>query len=191
MPSKLKWRTGFDWGVVVLAAGAGIGAALSGGPARWALASLALLSVAYMVQRYWSWNRNGWRCVHHRAMLAYAGIVGRGVEHAQGHGESFEIADACTALGLLLCGDDNRPVVESMVADLMRAQGGYLAGLVERHGREALPGAPFEFHRELLVRLRQMPLGPELVIAMVVENIYGGVEATRYAVALATGELRA
>jgi hypothetical protein len=33
-----------------------------------------------------------------------------------------------------------------------------------------------------------MQLGPELVIASVIENIYGGPEAARYAIAVASGE---
>jgi hypothetical protein len=75
-----------------------------------------------------------------------------------------------------------------MLVDLARAQGAFLAGLVERHAAEVLPGAPFELRRDVIVRLRGIGFGPQLVIASVIENIHGGAEAARYAVALATGD---
>jgi hypothetical protein len=75
-----------------------------------------------------------------------------------------------------------------MLSDLTHLQGAYLAGLVERHAAEVLPGAAYEFRRDLAARLRGIRLGPQLVIASVIENTHGGAEAARYAIALATGD---
>ena len=75
-----------------------------------------------------------------------------------------------------------------MLADLGRLQGAFLAGLVERHGAAVLPGAPLDLRHDIIARLRRVRMGPQLVIAWVIENTYGGREAARYAVALAAGE---
>jgi len=88
----------------------------------------------------------------------------------------------------LLCGEDKKAAVETTLTELTRAGGAYLAALVERHAAEVLPGAPFEMRRDLVAHLRGVRLGPHLVIASVIENIYGGPEAARYAVAVATGD---
>jgi hypothetical protein len=190
MASDLKWRTGFDWGAIVLVASAGLVAWLAAGLVRWLAATIALAAAAYMVHWYRKWNRPGWQQVHFRAMLAYAGIAAREHAIARQAARDFDRRAACTQLGLLLCGDDNRAAVNAMISDLAHLQGAFLAGLVERHAMEVLPGAPFELRRDLSARLRGVRFGPQLMIAAVVENIYGGPEAARYAVALATGDAR-
>jgi hypothetical protein len=188
MASDLKWRTGFGWGIIVLGASAGVAAWLAAGVARWLAIAIALASVAYMLYQYRKWNRRGWQQVHFRAMLAYAGIAGREHAKARQSAREFDLHNACTQLGLLLCGEDNREAVEAILRDLTSAQGAFLVGLLERHAAEVLPGAPFELRRDVTARLGGVHFGPQLVIASVIENTYGGAEAARYAVALVTGD---
>ena len=188
MASDLKWRTGFDWGVVLVAV-FGAAAALSrAGVTQWLGIAIATLAAAYMIHQYRKWNGRGWRRVHFRAMLAYSGIAGREHAIARDSGRAFDLGTACTQLGLLLCGEDNTRAVDAMLMDLTSAQGAFLAGLVERHAAEVLPGAPVEFRRDVITSLRGIRLGPQLVIASVIENTHGGAEAARYAVALVTGD---
>lgn len=179
---------GFDWGPFALAVGALLGAWLSTGLMRGVLLGAALLAAAYMGYQYWTWNRPGWRRVHYRAMLAYSGIVERERVLARQSGGRFDPASAHAQLGLLLCGEENRAAIDTMLTDLTRTKGIYLASLVERYGGEVVPGMPFELRRDLIANLRNVPLGPQVVIAAVIENIYGGREAARYAVAVATGD---
>ena len=188
MASHLKWRTGFGWGAVLVAAFAGAAALSSAGVTRWLGIATATLAVAFMIYRYRKWNGRGWRRVHFRAMLAYSGIAGREHAIARDSGRAFDFGSACTQLGLLLCGEDKKSAVDAMLMDLTSAQGAFLAGLLERHAAEALPGAPFEFRRDVIERLRAVRFGPQLVIAYVIENTHGGAEAARYAVALVTGD---
>jgi len=147
-----------------------------------------MLVAAYMVYQYRRWNGRQWRQVHFRAMLAYSGIAVREQANARDSGKLFDLGHACKQLGLLLCGEDKKSVVDAMLMELTSKQGGFLAGLVERHAAEVLPGAPFEFRRDVITRLRGVRLGPQLVIASVIENTYGEAEAARYAVALVTGD---
>ena len=188
MASDLKWRTGFDWGIVLLTVSAALVALLSDGILWWVGGGVTIAAAGYMLYQYRRWNRRGWRQVHFRAMLAYAGIAGRERERARQTGRVFDLNSACTQLALLLCGDDRQAVVDAMLNDLTHLQGAYLAGLVERYSAEVLPGAPYEFRRDVAARLRSMRLGPQLVIASVIENTYGGAEAARYAIAVATGD---
>jgi hypothetical protein len=186
--SDLKWRTGFDWSAILVIVAAGAAAVLSAGVTRWLGTSIATLAAAYMIYQYRRWNGRGWRQVHFRAMLAYSGIAGREHANSRASGRAFDLGSACTQLGLLLCGDDKKDVVDAMLMDLARGQGAFLAGLVERHAAEVLPGAPFEFRRDVITTLRGVRLGPQLVIASVIENTHGGAEAARYAVALVIGD---
>ena len=188
MASDLKWRTGFGWDAVLVGLSAGAAAVLFSGVTRWLGIAIATLAAAYMINQYRKWNSRGWRQVHFRAMLAYSGIAGREHAIARESGRAFDFGNACTQLALLLCGEDKKSAVDAMLVDLTRAQGAFLAGLVEQHAAEVLPGAPFEFRRDVIVRLRGVRFGPQLVIASVIENIHGGAEAARYAVALVTGD---
>jgi hypothetical protein len=188
MASDLKWRTGFGWGAISIIASAGVGAWLSAGVVRLLAIAIALVAGAYMIYQYWKWNRRGWRQVHFRAMLAYSGIAGREHAIARQAAREFDLGKACAELGLLLCGEDKMAAVDAMLTDLINEQGAFLAGLVERHAAEVLPGASLELRCDVIARLRGVRLGPQLVIASVIENTYGGAEAARYALALVAGD---
>jgi hypothetical protein len=188
MASDLEWRTGFGWGAVSLLLCSGLASLFFTGAVRWFALGIAGLASTYLVYQYRRWNGRGWRQVHFRAMLAYSGIAGREHDVARQAGREFDLHSACSQLALLLCGEPNRSAVEAILSDLAKQQGAFLAGLVERHASEVLPGAPLELRRDIVSRLRGVRLGPQLVIASVIENTFGGPEAARYAVALATGD---
>lgn len=188
MASDLKWRMGFGWGAVLLLIGSSLAAVLATGAAAWLGIGVGALGVAYTVYRYRKWNGRGWRQVHFRAMLAYAGIAGHEQAVARNSGKEFDVRGACLRLGILLCGDDNQSAVDAMLSDLNSQQGAFLAGLVERHDAQVLPSAPIELRRDVIARLRGIRFCPQLVIASVIENTYGEIEAARYAVALVMGD---
>jgi hypothetical protein len=186
--SDLKWRTGFGWGAALLPICSGLAALLLTGAARWLALAITVLAGGFIIYQYRRWNGHGWRQVHFRAMLAYSGIAGLEAAAAREAGRDFDVHGACSTLGLLLCGEDNRAAVENMLSELARQRGSFLAGLVERHAGEVLRGAPIELRHDVVARLRGVTLGPHLVIASVIENTYGELEAARYAVAVATGD---
>jgi hypothetical protein len=179
---------GFGWEPLVVFACGMAAAVFSTGVSRWAALCVALGAGVYAFHRYRKWNGRAWRQIHFRAMLAYSGIVGREQAFAGQAGRPFDVRSSCSALGLLLCGEEKRAAVEAMLAELDRYEGAFLAGLVERHAAEVLPGASAELRRDVASRLRAIRFGPELVIASVIENIHGGAEAARYAVAVAAGD---
>jgi hypothetical protein len=188
MASDLKWRMGFGWEPVLVCACALGAVALGSGFTRWVGLAVAAAAAAYAAYRYRKWNGRGWRQVHFRAMLAYANIVRRENTLARHSGRPFDVRITCSALGLLLCGEEKISAVDAMLKELDRYEGAFLAGLVERYGAEVLPGASAELRHDLIARLRGVRFGPELVIASVIENIHGGPEAARYAIAVAAGD---
>lgn len=188
MASDLKWRTGFGWGAVVLLTCSALAAVLFTGPARVLAIAAVILTGAYTVRQYRKWNGRGWRQVHFRAMFAYSGVAGHEHALARQAGTDFDIRRACSRLGLRLCGNDERSAVDAMLSKLTSEQGAFLASLVERHAEEVLSGLSLELRTDIMARLRGIRFGPQLVIASVIERKYGGVEASRYAIALVTGK---
>ena len=188
MASDLKWRTGFGWEPVLVFACALVAGVAVTGMTRWMAVAVAVAAAIYAVYRYRKWNGRGWRQVHFRAMLAYSNIVRREDALARHSGRPFDVRVTCSALGLLLCGEEKVIAVDAMLKELDRYEGAFLAGLVERYGAEVLPGASAELRRDVIARLRAVRFGPELVIASVIENIHGGPEAARYAIAVAAGD---
>lgn len=188
MATELKWRTGFGWEPVLVFACTLVAAVFGSGFTRWLGLAVAAATAGYAAYRYRKWNGRGWRQVHFRAMLAYANIVQREDALSRHSGRPFDVRITCSALGLLLCGEDKVSAVDAMLKELDRYEGAFLAGLVERYGAEVLPGASAELRREVIARLRAVRFGPELVIASVIENIHGGPEAARYAIAVAAGD---
>ncbi len=180
----LKWRTGFGWGVVAVIGISTAGFILTGGVLRWISLLVALVATADMIFQYKKWNTHGWRKVHFRAMLAYASVAGQEMVRAQREGRPFSRVNACRELGFLVAGRDCATNVEAMVLALEQEQGHYLANLLETHSEEVLPNASATQVSELADHLRRLELGPVLVVANIVENTFGGLEAARYAVAV-------
>lgn len=188
MVSDLKWRTGFGWGsVVALTGGLGL-VALSASVGRWVGAGITFFALAFVVMQYRKWNGEPWRKLHFRAMLAYARIAGLQQALAQAQGTPFDARAACRELGILLCGPDKSVAVDVMVESLAEEQGAYLADLFERHCSTVVPTLPQSDRSRVADHLRGVTLGPQLVIANVLENTHGHLEATKYAVALFNGD---
>src|SRR5262245_14977437 len=120
MASDLKWRMGFGWGAVLVLIGSSLAAVLTTGAAAWLAVGVGVLAVVYTVYRYRKWDGRGWRQVHFRAMLAYAGIAGHEQAVAWKSDKEFDVRGACSRLGLLLCGEDNQSAVDAMLSDLNR-----------------------------------------------------------------------
>jgi hypothetical protein len=188
MASDLKWRTGFGWGSVgLLAFGLGV-AVLTPGVARWLGLVVGVLALVFMVTQYRKWNGSPWRQLHFRALLAYSRIAGVHQASAQAQSRPFDLDAACRELGLQLCGSDKRASVDAMIDELSKEQGDYLANLFQQHVSVIEPSLQAVDRSAMADRLRAVTLGPQLVIANVLENTHGPIEATRYTLALLNGE---
>lgn len=184
MVSGLKWQFGFGWGSVSLFVVFVVISLASSGIVRWIAVVITILTFAVLAVQYKNWNTRGWRQVHGRAMQLYAPIAGKETFNAKRANRDFSHVQACRELGLALTGKGREVNVEAMISALQREQGSYLASLFERHAQELLPKADVQQVSNFSDVLRRVQLGPQLVIANVVENTYGSLEAARYALAL-------
>ncbi len=184
MVSGLKWQFGFGWGSVSLFVAFVVISLASSGIVRWIAIVITILAFAFLAVQYKNWNTKGWRQVHGRAMQLYASIAGKETFNAKRANREFSYVQACRELGLGLTGKGREGNVEAMILALQREQGSYLASLFEKHAPELLPKADVEQVSKFSNVLRRVELGPQLVVANVVENTYGSLEAARYALAL-------
>jgi hypothetical protein len=187
--SGLKWRAGFDWVVVDLLVAAIAGAILLGGAVRIAALSAALLILLFASYRWRRWNGRGWPQLYYRAMLLYAQISGLEARRAERENRASDKIAVCRTLALtMILGGWRDASVEAMITSLVSEQGDYLADILRQFGATVAPrldGHTISLRAE---RLRSIEFGPQLVIGNVVENTFGGEEAARYALALATGK---
>jgi len=184
MVSGLKWRMGFSWGAVLLFGGAIAFAVMANGLLRWLGVIGAIAVGAFIIFQYKQYNTTGWRQVHFRAMIAYARFVGEEEARADKEGRPFSRVNACRELGLAISGTDRAANVEAMVLALEQEKGNYLASLLEANAEKLLPQLSASKVLGLSNILRRFELGPQLVVANIVENSFGSLEAARYAVAL-------
>jgi hypothetical protein len=188
MATDLKWRTGFDWGSVLLLATGSLTALLASGWLRLVGLVLGAISAAFMLFQYRKWNTPGWPAVHFRAMLAYANVAGAESGRAQAEGRPTDRVAACRGLALLMCGADKAANVEAMIETLQAERGRYLVSLLRRHASDLLPSADATKFEQVLSDIGRAEFGPQLVICNIVENSYGELEAARYALALIRGD---
>lgn len=129
-----------------------------------------------------------WQPVHKKAMRAFAAAAAK--EHAQAQMEhrEYDISNACRDLGLMMCGEDRAANVHAMISQLKEEGGLYLAGLIQEHGKDVLPGAGQDLIDRYTDHLKNSGMAPQLVICNVIENTYGREEATRYAMAVVLGD---
>jgi hypothetical protein len=184
MVSGLKWQFGFGWGSVSFFVAFVIISLASSGIVRWVSIVITILAFAFLVVQYKNWNTKGWRQVHGRAMQLYVPIAAKETINAKRANREFSHVQACRELGLALTGKGREVNVEAMISALQHEQGSYLASLFERHARELLPNADAQQVSNFSDVLHKVELGPQLVVANVVENTYGGLEGARYALAL-------
>ena len=184
MVSGLKWQFGFGWGSVLLFVAFVVISLASSGIVRWIAIVISIFALAFLVVQYKNWNTKGWRQVHGRAMHLYASIAGKEMGNAKPKNKECNRVQACLELGIALTGKGRELNVETMISALQHEKGSYLASLFEKHARELLPTADIEQVSNFADVLRRVELGPQLVVANVVENTYGSLEAARYALAL-------
>ena len=118
------------------------------------------------------------------AMQLCTTIVAEETFNAKRESREYSQVRACRELGLALTRKGREANVDAMVSALQHEQGGYLAGLLEKHAQELLPKANTEQISRFSDALRKIDLRPQLVVANVVENTFGSLEAARYALAL-------
>jgi hypothetical protein len=177
-----QWRFGFGWGAIGLLGLLVIVSLAPIGIVRWVFASSAVLVLAFMVIQYRRWNEKGWRQVHLRAMLLYASIAGAESGKAEREGREFNRVTACRELARVLSA--GHPLATNQIVLRVDAPGKHFAELFEEHAREILRDIDDARLSKLSEYLRDLQLGPQLIVANIVEDRFGELEAARYGLAI-------
>jgi hypothetical protein len=185
--SGLMWRAGFGWTVIALLVVASVGAIFLAGALRIAAVGVVLPISFFAIYRWRRLNKRGWPQLYYRAMLLYAEISRLEVERAERENRMFDKVDSCRALALAMIRGKWRKVsVEAMISGLVSNRGDYFVDILRQFAAEAAPKVNSETISLMAERLRSIEFGPQLLIGNVIENTFGGREAARYAIALAT-----
>lgn len=185
--SNLKWRTGFDWGSVLVFVLCAVGTiAAPSSSLRLAAAAGGLLVLAYMIFQYRNWNTTvGWRRVQLRAVLLYSSVFAAEFDKAAAEGRIFDRLAACRTLAQKMVEREGEFRVDIPALELALKKGGYLVSVVQKHREAVLPQVADAAFDDMAFRLNALErVGPEAVIAGVVELTYGSLEAARYAASL-------
>jgi hypothetical protein len=124
-------------------------------------------------------------------MLLYAEIAGAEMGRASSAGREFDITSACHRLAAALVrGKWREPLADALIACLRTEAGAYFARLLQQHGREAHSRLDDETLQYLVEVANKVEFGPQLVIANIVENTFGSIEAAKYVIAVLSGRAR-
>ena len=141
-----------------------------------------------LLYKYYIWNVTPWRKVHFRGMLIYAALSGVENSIAQNEGRDFNKINACRDMALYMCGPDREIFVNAMIEELRKEKGKYFSNLIKQYSSIILPEISQDNYKEIIDACNIMDFNPQLVIGNIIENTYGGEEATHYAIALLSGK---
>jgi hypothetical protein len=120
-------------------------------------------------------------------MLLYAQISGFEIGRAERENRVFNRVEACRTLALaMIRGKWRAASVEAMIDGLVKDQGDYFGNILNQFSARVAPEFDSDTISLMTKLLQSIEFGPQLVIGNVVENTFGGEEAARYAIALAT-----
>jgi hypothetical protein len=167
----------------------GCGGIFLNGVLKWIAIVLAVFTFLLMLTRYNRWNGAGWRKVHGRAMLAYASLAGEEMALSRQEGRQFNPENPCRKLAYRLVGYGKQNEADAMVNALVLEQGQYFSHLISLYGHEVEPRLSEQQLMKLQEVTDQFEIGPQLVIGNVIENTFGGEEATKYVMAILKKEV--
>ena len=184
----LKWKMGFGWPGPILVFLCTVVSVAVSGVGRIAAIIVASLSLAFIIYQWRKWNTFGWRQAHFRAMLMYATVAANQSVKAKQEGKKFSKFTAGLVLAQQMVGPERKANADAMTIELMLEGGKYFERIVTVYGKRADPLMDIEKINHIATRVREMEFGPQLVIANIIENTFGGEEAARYVFALVDGK---
>jgi hypothetical protein len=186
MVSNLKWRTGFGWTSLLAFVVSVAISAITAGVLRGMLLAFAILLAVWLSYKYYTYNGSPWRKTHFRGMLLYSAAAGKEANLAKIENRSFNVLNPVKEMALLMCGKSKEDNVSAMIDDLRKEQGGYYVSLFISNASSVFPKMNETTITNIVQALEEMKFSPQSVICNIVENTYGGKEATKYILALIT-----
>lgn len=188
---RIAWYFGFGWVSILTVVACGVGINLLTGPVTWVLYVPFLLVALYMTVRFRLFNAQPWRRVHARAMISYARLAGQEYDAAKEGGREFDIKAPCRALAAEQLSGTGTEEIEALLGDGRKA---YYKEVVDAYPEVFLSGIREDRHAAALQGVRRdieaSELGPDVVIAKLIERKHDRREAANYLRALLMGRVR-
>ncbi len=188
---RISWFFGFGWTSILTVVACGIGINLLSDPVAWALYVPFLLVALYMTVRFRIYSTQPWRRVHSRAMIAFGDLAEAEYEAAKRENREYDIHIPCNGLARQLFGDGS-DVASALLLDGKRKT--YYKELVKAFPEVFLSGVA-EARRDTVLGgidqdIEASKLGPDILIAKMIEQKHSRAEAANYLHALMLGKVR-
>lgn len=188
---RIAWFLGFGWPSVITVVACGAGINLFDGPVVKVLYIPFLLVAFYMTVRFRLFTRQPWRRAHARAMLAYGKLAEQEYEASKREGRKYEIAVPCRKLAETLFGPESDGVSALLLDDHRK---NYYKGLATEFPQVFLEGISEKRQAKVLEGVERdidgSKLGPDILVARLIEKKVSRREAASYLRALMAGEVR-
>lgn len=188
---RISWFFGFGWLAIVILIASGIGINLSDGWLRWGLYVPFMIAGVYMTVRFRLYNTQLWRRVHSRAMIEYAKLAEREYDAAKNENREYDVKVPCRGLAEHLFGQDR---IAEFAPLLEEGRKTYYKDLVDGYPQIFVESLPADRQEKAIERVRSdidaSQLGPDILIAKVIEQKHNRREAANYLHALLLGRVR-
>jgi hypothetical protein len=186
---NIAWYLGFGWKTIVplLILGAA-SYYVAEGWLYWLLYAGFALVAAYAVTRFRLYKREPWRRIHQRSAEILANLIKSGADTSKPN-----VNNLCRQLTEGLFPHNTQTIISD---DILTEAGrkSYFRELVEAYPVVFMQNIPPEKQSEaqtsIIKDIDASEFGPDIVIAVAVENQYGRLEAARYLLALASGYVK-
>lgn len=188
---QISWFFGFGWTSVLTVVVSGVGINLLSGPVVWVLYVPFLLVATHMTARFRLYSTQPWRRVHSKAMLAFGDLAGAEYDAAKRENREYDVAVPCAGLATHLFGEGSAEAL-TLLKDENRKS--YYKELARDFPEVFVKGIANEKHEAVLAGVSRdieaSKLGPDILIARMIESRHSRSEAATYLHALLMGKVR-
>lgn len=188
--SSLYWDKGFGMPTILINVILGTVTYLSSGMIQGIILSFLILSLIFTFYRYYHWNGSPRNRVNGRAMLLFTHHSGKELYRSKNENRPYDIAKPCYRMAVDMCGNEKILEITDMIRFLSDEKGNYFAYLIKNNAKNVFPTMGNTTIQNYITMTNRIDMCPQLVIAHVLENSYGPIEATKYVFDVMNGKLK-
>ena len=186
---NIAWYLGFGWKTIIPLTMLGAASYyVAEGWLYWLLYAGFALVAAYAVTRFRLYKREPWRRIHQRGVEILANLIKAGADTGKPNADKL-----CGKLAEGLFSHNTEAAIsDDSLTDAGRKS--YYRELVEAYPVVFMQDIPPEkqsvAQTSMIKDIEASEFGPDIVIAVAIEKMYGRLEAARYLLAMASGRIK-
>lgn len=184
---RIAWHLGFGWPSIATVVACGIGIQFLPAPFSLVLYIPFLVVALYMSVRFRLFTRQPWRRFHARAMASFGRLAANEYEAARREGRDYDIRNPCRSLARELFGDDGGELLDDA------GRKAYYRGLATEFAPLFVEGVADDRRNQVAAGIASdieaSRLGPDVLVARMIETRHSRREAANYLRALMAGEV--